>query len=169
MAALCVLAILRPAAALLVTIALAGFGTILAHLAGAPPFRVTEALVVASLVGCGLRALLPGSPNWIALGLTVSQSIAPRPADAPARAPRWRTWTALVLGVLPVASIPFRARTRRSRRVPARVPTRGPATRRWRRAAVGPAQSSRPVRGLVSRGSRGRHRAGHPIFVPTTA
>jgi hypothetical protein len=46
---------------------------------------------------------------WIALGLAVSQSVAPRPADAPARAPRWRTWTTIALGVLLVASIPFRA------------------------------------------------------------
>jgi hypothetical protein len=56
-AGFCVLAILRPAEALLVPIALVGFGIILSHLAGAPQLRVTELLVVASLLGSSLRAV----------------------------------------------------------------------------------------------------------------
>lgn len=61
MAGFCVLAIARPPAAMLVAIALAGFGTILAHLLGAPHLRVTEALIVGALAGCGLRAVPPGA------------------------------------------------------------------------------------------------------------
>jgi O-antigen ligase len=57
-AGFCVLAVLRPDAALLVTIALVGFGIILSHLAGVTTLRVTEVLVVASLAGCCVRALL---------------------------------------------------------------------------------------------------------------
>jgi hypothetical protein len=56
--AFCILAVARPAAAALVTIALLGFGTILSHMAGVPPLRVTEALVVACIAGCCIRALL---------------------------------------------------------------------------------------------------------------
>ncbi len=52
------LAIARPDAALLVTIALPGFGVILSHLGGVPPLRVTELLVATSLAGCCLRAAL---------------------------------------------------------------------------------------------------------------
>ena len=51
------LAVARPAAAALVTVALLGFGTILSHLAGVPPLRVTEVLVVACIAGCCVRAL----------------------------------------------------------------------------------------------------------------
>ncbi len=57
LAGFCILAIVRPADALLVPIALVGFGIILSHLAGAPALRVTELLVVASLLGCWLRAV----------------------------------------------------------------------------------------------------------------
>jgi O-antigen ligase len=57
LAGFCILAIVRPADALLVPIALVGFGIILSHLVGAPPLRVTELLVVASLLGCGFRAV----------------------------------------------------------------------------------------------------------------
>jgi len=57
-AGFCVLAVLRPDAALLVTIALVGFGIILSHLAGVTTLRVTELLVVASLAGCCVQALL---------------------------------------------------------------------------------------------------------------
>ncbi len=53
-----VLAVLRPDAALLVTIAFVGFGVILSHLGGVPGLRVTEVLVAASLLGCCVRALL---------------------------------------------------------------------------------------------------------------
>lgn len=55
-----ILAIVRPADALLVPVALLSFGIILSHLVGVPRLRVTELLVVASLAGCGVRALLPG-------------------------------------------------------------------------------------------------------------
>jgi O-antigen ligase len=53
----CIVALVRPADALLVPIALVGFGIVLSHLAGVPPLRVTELLVVASLAGCGVRTL----------------------------------------------------------------------------------------------------------------
>jgi O-antigen ligase len=59
--AFCLLAVSRPGAALLVTTALIGFGSILSHMAGVPPLRVTEVLVVASLAGFGLRAIATGS------------------------------------------------------------------------------------------------------------
>jgi O-antigen ligase len=59
-AAFGVLAAVRPDAALLVSTALVGFGIILSHLAGVPELRVTEALVVASLAGCAVRAAAPG-------------------------------------------------------------------------------------------------------------
>jgi hypothetical protein len=57
----CILAVLRPADALLVPIALVGFGIILSHLVGVPQLRVTEVLFVASLAGCGLRAVASDS------------------------------------------------------------------------------------------------------------
>jgi O-antigen ligase len=59
LAGFCVLAIVRPADALLITFALVGFGIILSHLGGVPTLRVTEVLVVASLAACGVGALLP--------------------------------------------------------------------------------------------------------------
>jgi O-antigen ligase len=62
LAGFCILAIVRPDYALLAAIALAGFGVILAHLAGVPRLRVTEALVAASLAGCFVRAVPSGSP-----------------------------------------------------------------------------------------------------------
>jgi hypothetical protein len=62
LAGFCILAIARPDAALLVTIALLGFGIILSHLAGVPPLRVTEVLVVGSLLGFCVRALPQGTP-----------------------------------------------------------------------------------------------------------
>ena len=57
LAGFCILAMVRPADALLVPIALVGFGIILSHLAGTPALRVTELLVVASLLGCCFRAV----------------------------------------------------------------------------------------------------------------
>lgn len=60
LAGFCTLAILQPAAALLVTIALVGFGNILPHMVGVPTLRVTEVLVVGSLAGCCVRALSSG-------------------------------------------------------------------------------------------------------------
>jgi O-antigen ligase len=57
LAGFCILAISRPADAMLVTSALIGFGVILSHLAGFPALRVTEVLVVASLAGTGVGAL----------------------------------------------------------------------------------------------------------------
>jgi O-antigen ligase len=62
LAGFCILAIARPDAALLITTAFLGFGIILSHLAGVPPLRVTEVLVVASLAGCCIRALPDGTP-----------------------------------------------------------------------------------------------------------
>ena len=56
-AAGCVLAVARPADALLVTAALIAFNAILAYLAGVPGLRATEILIVASLLGCCVRAL----------------------------------------------------------------------------------------------------------------
>lgn len=62
LAGFCILAVVRPDAALLVTIALVGFGVILSHLAGVPLLRVTEVLVVASIAGCLVRALPQSTP-----------------------------------------------------------------------------------------------------------
>src|SRR3954471_15869146 len=57
LAGFCILAVARPADALLVTIALIGFG-ILSHFVGIPDLRVPEVLVIASLGGCCVRAAL---------------------------------------------------------------------------------------------------------------
>jgi hypothetical protein len=62
LAGFCILALYRPADALLVSIALVGFGIILSHLGGVPLLRVTEVLVVASLAGCFIRAVPRGTP-----------------------------------------------------------------------------------------------------------
>ena len=61
LAGFCMLALVRPADALLITTALLGFGIILSHLAGLPLLRVTDVLVAASLAGCAVHAILPGS------------------------------------------------------------------------------------------------------------
>src|SRR3954471_676300 len=58
LAGFCILAVARPADSLLVTTALLGFGVILSHLAHDPALRVTEVLVVASLVGSCARAFV---------------------------------------------------------------------------------------------------------------
>lgn len=60
-AGFCTLAVLRPTDALIVTTALLGFGIILSHLAGLPLLRATDVLVAASLAGCAVHAVLPGS------------------------------------------------------------------------------------------------------------
>jgi O-antigen ligase len=52
-----VLAIARPDVAVMITIAFAGFGIILANLGGVPSLRATELLVVATVAGYGVRAL----------------------------------------------------------------------------------------------------------------
>jgi hypothetical protein len=57
LAGFCLLAIARPADALLVTMAFLGFGIILSHLAGIPLLRVTDVLVAASLAGCCIHAI----------------------------------------------------------------------------------------------------------------
>jgi len=75
LAGFCVLALLRPADALLVTTALLGFGIILSHLAGLPLLRVTDVLVAASLGGCAVHALLPGSRFRSAITSWVSAAI----------------------------------------------------------------------------------------------
>ena len=72
LAGFCALAIVRPDAALLITIALVGFGTILSHLAGVPMLRVTEVFVVGSIAGFGVRALQRGSSFQRALASHVS-------------------------------------------------------------------------------------------------
>ena len=56
--ALCVLAVARPDAALLITAAFLGFGSILANLARVPALRVTEVLVLVTLFGCFGRAIV---------------------------------------------------------------------------------------------------------------
>jgi hypothetical protein len=60
LAGFCLLAVSRPADALLATTALLGFGIILSHLAGLPLLRVTDVLVAASLGGCAVNAMLRG-------------------------------------------------------------------------------------------------------------
>ena len=72
LAAFCILAVGRPADALLITAALLGFGIILSHLAGVPPLRVPEVLVVASLAGCFARAIPHDSAFRRALTGTIS-------------------------------------------------------------------------------------------------
>ena len=68
----CLLALTRPAAAFLITTALLGFGVILSHLSGVPLLRSTEVLVVASLAGCGIQAVRPGSRLRHALSREIS-------------------------------------------------------------------------------------------------
>ena len=75
LAGFCLLAVVRPANALLVTMALLGFGIILSHLAGLPLLRVTDVLVAVSLAGCAVHALLPGSRFRSALGRWVSAPV----------------------------------------------------------------------------------------------
>jgi hypothetical protein len=72
----CLLAIIRPADTLLITTALLGFGIILSHLAGVPPLRVTEVLVVASVAGCCVRAVPSGTPLRLALIGRISVPVA---------------------------------------------------------------------------------------------
>jgi O-antigen ligase len=75
-AGLCILAVARPDAGLLITIALIGFGIILSLLAGVPSLRATEVLVLASLFGCVGRGFAPGTPLRRALSASVSAPIA---------------------------------------------------------------------------------------------
>jgi O-antigen ligase len=75
LAGFCGLAIVRPDAAFLATIALAGFGIILSHLAGVPLLRVTEVMVVGSIAGYCVRALPRGSAFRAALTDNVSMPI----------------------------------------------------------------------------------------------
>lgn len=70
--ALCVLALARPADAILVTAALVAFNAILAYLAGVPGLRATEIIVVASLLGCSVRALAGGPAFRDALSRSAS-------------------------------------------------------------------------------------------------
>ncbi len=77
LAGFCLLAIARPDAAVLVSVALVGFGIILSHLAGVPTLRVTEVLVVASLAGCCVRALRhdsdlrPALTGWMSVPIVL--------------------------------------------------------------------------------------------------
>ena len=75
LAGFCILAVARPDAALLVTSALVGFGIILAHLAGVPSLRVTEALVVACIAGCFVRAIPPDGSFRRALAGSISAPV----------------------------------------------------------------------------------------------
>jgi hypothetical protein len=56
--AFCALAIARPSDALLAAAAFVGFGDILGHLSGVPTLRAEDAIVVATLFGWSLRALV---------------------------------------------------------------------------------------------------------------
>lgn len=90
LAGFCVLAIARPAAALLVSIALVGFSTILANLAGVPSLRASEVLVVASLAGACVRAIAPGTPFRRALTGWVSVPVVLFATTAVASAVVWQ-------------------------------------------------------------------------------
>ena len=78
------LAVARPDAALLLPIALANFGIILAHLAGMPTLRTTEVLVVVCLAGFAIRACwiggsfrrLVGGPIAVPIAVLALTSIA---------------------------------------------------------------------------------------------
>src|SRR6185369_9557642 len=76
LAGFCLLAVCRPADALLVATALLGFGIILSHLAGVPLLRVTEVLLLASIAGCCIRALPRDTPFRRALTGSFSVPIA---------------------------------------------------------------------------------------------
>jgi hypothetical protein len=76
LAGFCVLAVVRPADALLVTTALLGFGIILSHLAGLPLLRAADVLIAASLAGCAVQAVLPRSRLRTAIGRSLSAPIA---------------------------------------------------------------------------------------------
>ena len=76
LAGFCLLAVVRPTEALLVTTALLGFGIILSHLAGLPLLRVTDVLVAASLGGCAVHGILPGSRFRSAIRSCLSPAIA---------------------------------------------------------------------------------------------
>jgi len=69
------LAVGQPPTAVLITIALLGFGTILSHMAGVPTLRVTELLIAASLFGCGVRALSATGRYRVALRERISTPI----------------------------------------------------------------------------------------------
>lgn len=75
LAAFCLLAIARPGAAFLVTVAFIGFGPILGILAGVRTLRATEVLVVACLAGYCVRSLSPGSACRRALGGSLSVAV----------------------------------------------------------------------------------------------
>jgi O-antigen ligase len=70
-----ILALVRPADALLITAAFLGFGAILSHLAGLPLLRITDVLVAASLAGCGVQGIPPGSRFRSAICESVSTPI----------------------------------------------------------------------------------------------
>jgi O-antigen ligase len=76
LAGFCLLAVSRPADALLAATALVGFGIILSHLAGVPLLRVTEVLLLASIAGCCIRALPRDTPFRRALTGSCSVPIA---------------------------------------------------------------------------------------------
>ena len=72
LAAFTVVAVIRPEAAVLMTIALGGFNIILIFLRRRSILRVTEGTVVASLAGCFARAGPPDSPYRRALTSSLS-------------------------------------------------------------------------------------------------
>jgi hypothetical protein len=75
LAGLCIVALVRPADALLITTALLGFGIILSHLAGLPLLRVPDLLVAVSLAGCAVHGILSGARVRSAMSEWVSAPI----------------------------------------------------------------------------------------------
>jgi O-antigen ligase len=75
LAGFCILALRRPADALLVTTAFLGFGIILSHLAGLPLLRFTDVLVAGSLGGCAVHGILPGSRFRCAIASRLSPAV----------------------------------------------------------------------------------------------
>lgn len=67
-----VLAVARPGDAVLVTVALLGFGIVLAHMGGVPRLRTTELLVVGSLAGYLVRAVPPNGGYRSALAASLT-------------------------------------------------------------------------------------------------
>jgi hypothetical protein len=84
------LAIARPDVAAIITMAFAGFGIILANLAGVPALRATELLVVASVAGYGVRALPSGSRYRRALAASIPVPVVLLAMAAVASAAVWQ-------------------------------------------------------------------------------
>jgi hypothetical protein len=96
--AFCALAVARPDLATLVTIALAGFGIIISHLAGMPSLRTTEVLIVGSLAGFCVRCLVTPVPFRRALADSLSAPVVLFAVAAVASAAVWQRVYQLQLG-----------------------------------------------------------------------